>query len=319
MKRSELREIIMGGSQLLILGSGLSAAMMDVLPLLDKNSPVPGAFFFDPKPPTYKDITNKALEDLKVSLLGDIPEVCLTDDFVSDSLPDNAIAYHRIFGFITAASRWWFSSKQFERDLLAVEKNPSFGAHFLHINSPGGEAWYLDRLSETMQQLTKPVIALIERQHASAAVYISCHAAEIYSLTQNDIHGCIGTMTDFWNSDAYFEQLGFKHIIVRAKQSDLKNKKYQDLYAGKTEQYQTDELNPLAVQFIAEVRANRPKIAALPDNDPMLRGETFDTPHSIELGLIDGMKTFAEAVQRAHEMAVEFGNKGLLNKALKYI
>ncbi|MDR3119663.1 MAG: S49 family peptidase [Mediterranea sp.] len=283
---------------------------------------VPGAFFFMEDPPTYKEVSTKALSILKKSMEihCKLEGINLTDDFSSDQLPEYSIAYHRIWGFITAASSWYFSSKQFEQDLLAAEANPAIACHFLHVNTPGGEAWYLDRLSETMRSLQKPVYVLVERCCASAGYYIACHSSHIYALTLNDQIGCIGSMVDFYEFSGYFEKLGIRHIIARADQSDLKNKKYNDLRSGKPEQYITDCLNPLTGQFISEVRQNRDLLAGLPEDDPVLRGETFDTLHFVSNGLIDGQASFIQAIIRAWQLGKEYADAEALKKrALSYV
>lgn len=83
---------------------------------------------------------------------------------------------------ITSNCWWCFSSKKFEKDLLASEANPGIIAHFVHIDSPGGEAFYMDRLSETMRSLVKPVVVLAERVCASAGYLIACHGTKILQL-----------------------------------------------------------------------------------------------------------------------------------------
>lgn len=101
----------------------------------------------------YQYETHEALQLIcsKISQRDDTKEVQLTDEFDSPSLTDGTIAYHRVFGVVTANSYWYFSSKQMEQDIVAAENNPQISAHLLHINSPGGEAWYMDRLSETLR------------------------------------------------------------------------------------------------------------------------------------------------------------------------
>lgn len=101
----------------------------------------------------YQYETHEALQLIcsKISQRDDTKEVQLTDEFDSPSLADETIAYHRVFGVVTANSYWYFSSKQMEQDIVAAENNPQISAHLLHINSPGGEAWYMDRLSETLR------------------------------------------------------------------------------------------------------------------------------------------------------------------------
>lgn len=100
----------------------------------------------------YQYETHEALLAIsaKVSQRDETKSVQLTDEYNSPSLDDGTIAYHRVFGVVTANSYWYFSSKQLEQDIIAAENNPQISAHLLHINSPGGEAWYMDRLSETL-------------------------------------------------------------------------------------------------------------------------------------------------------------------------
>lgn len=257
-------------------------------------------FFFDEK--TYQDESREAFAAIK-SVIGD--EVPVTMDYSSAELPDGCIAYHRIFGVITFDSKWYFSSRRFEQDLLAAESNPAIIAHLLHVSSGGGEAYYLDRLSETMRSLTKPVVVLIEKACGSAAYYISCHSTHIYSLTQNDLIGCIGTMTRVYNDNGWFEQNGIKRFDVKSSLSSRKNKVFDDLENGKTEEFVTRFLDPAARQFIDEVRAARKPLSKLPDDDPVMQGETYMAAESIDRGLIDGLMTMEDAISLAHRLGMD--------------
>lgn len=78
---------------------------------------------------------------------------------------------------------------------------------------------------------------------------------------------------------------------------------------GKPEQYITEELNPMAQQFIDEVRNSRSQLADLPDDDPILRGETFTADVAVENGLIDGIITLPEALIEAYQMGMDFSKK----------
>ncbi len=293
-----LRQILITRQGLLITADAFSSAVMQVFPLHTSEN------ISAELPPLYKDTTNLQLKQLLAS--GELPATCLTDDFLSEDLPDASIAYHRISGFITATSRYYFSSKQLEQDLLDAEANDSISCHFFHINSGGGEAWYIDRLSETLQSLKKPTLSLIERYGASAAYYIGCQADRLYAMTSQDSIGCIGTMVDFYDWDGYFEKLGVKRIVARAHQSDLKNKRYDDLVAGKPEEYITEYLDPLNDDFLATVRLFRPLLKEASDDTPALRGALFLTDQAVEAGLIDGKRTFQEALAEAVRMAQQY-------------
>lgn len=317
MNRIFLRQLLTSDlKRLLITAEGLSAAVMEAF-AMEK----PTSFFFNDNPPTYKDLSTKALSLLQQEVAhSELQGVTLTDDYASQELPEGSIAYHRIWGFITADSRWYFSSKQFELDLLAAEANPAITCHFLHANSPGGEAWYIDRLTETMRACNKPIISLVEKLDCSACYYITCHSDYIASLTAYDTIGCIGTMIESYNYDGWFEQNGIKRIIARATKADLKNKKLENLQNGKPEQYIKEELDPLNEKFLAAVLASRPGMSSLEEDDPVFRGETFDTQHAIEKGLIDGSMTFIEAVAKAVELGRNYTElENVRKKALNYI
>mgnify|MGYP003232285711 FL=1 len=233
----------------------------------------------------------------------------MTDDFGSDTLDPDSLAYHRIKGMILSDTRYGFSTKQFAEDLLTADANPHISCHFLHITSGGGEAWYLDRVSEILRTLDKPVYTLIEKVCASAAYYIGCHGVQVKAVTQNDTIGSIGTMVSFYDIRPYLESLGLKYIEEYASKSRLKNKKFNDLVAGKPEQYIKEELDPLQVQFEAEVRRSRSALAALDPEHPVFLGESFDAVHSVENGLVDGIVTMPEAMNEAYGLGREWSRK----------
>ena len=286
---NELQQLLVSGLPLWLTPDGYRTAMLTQFPL-----PQCGFLW---KPEDYRLTTRQAMATMQDD---DNPE--LTDEFGNRELPADSVAYHRVWGVITSDSKWWFSSKQLERDLQDAEQNPQISSHLLHINSPGGEAWYLDRLGESLDACRKPIVALCEGAACSAAYFIACHARLVYCLTKNDFMGCIGTMTSFYDFEPYYEKLGIKHVEAKATQSDLKNKMFDDLRHGKPGQYVEQVLNPLNLQFLAAVRAHRPRLAELENAAPVLRGETFYTPQAIELGLADGQRTLTEAVRETSEL-----------------
>ena len=55
-------------------------------------------------------------------------------------------------------------------------------------------------------------------------------------------------------------------------------------------------------QFLAEVKAMRPKLSELGDDAPVLQGESFYTDPAEEVGLIDGKRTLLEAIAEVAQM-----------------
>ena len=252
------------------------------------------SWFFD-EMPTYQELSEKACKKL-----AEETNIPLTVDYEDEDIDIESIAYYRIKGMIMGESSWWFSTKEFIEHFQKAEANPMIMAHFIHANSGGGDTWMLDEAFQVMAKATKPIVTIVERVAASACLYLVCASSKIYAATQNEIIGSIGTMVGFWNIDGYFESMGAKKIEEYATKSDRKNKKYNDLIHGKPEQFITEELDPLQQQFEAAVRKARPKAGALPEDHPLFRGETFSTQAATDLFVIDGQKSFNDALQEAY-------------------
>lgn len=253
---------------------------------------------------SYVDAKKKELEKI-IPVNG----IKLTDEYTSTELDANTLAYYRISGTITADSYWRMSTKQLQKDLLAADANQNISGHFLHISSGGGEAWFLDQLAQTMREISKPMHAFIERVCGSAAYYIASQTDYISAATPFDVVGCIGTMTSFMDIQPMFEKWGMKFIEEYATNSDLKNKKYNDLLDGKPQQYIREELDPLRDKFVGDVKLMRKTIADLPDDHPVVRGETYYAGDAIGNGLIDIVEPFSSALERAYNAALAWNSK----------
>ena len=162
---NELQTLIASGRPLFITIDGFRQAMLTAFPLYEKadgksaksNYTKAEMLAYLTNHTAYQLETHLALLKMQQKMAQDNDTITLTDEFDDEQLPDNSIAYHRVWGTIMANSYWYFSSKQLEADLKSAEANPQISCHFLHINSPGGEAWYLDRLSATFRECKKPI------------------------------------------------------------------------------------------------------------------------------------------------------------------
>lgn len=325
---NELQQLLLSGKALHITTDGFRQAMLTAFPLSEK-AETPGVrnslgllsttqLAYLASHTWYQLETHEALKKQLEAIRQDNsqPAVTLTDEYANEELPENSIAYHRVWGTVMSEAYWFFSSKQLAADLMAAEDNPQITCHFLHVNSPGGDAWFLDRLSEALRACTKPIVTLYEHLCCSAGYYIACHGSRVYALTANDYVGCIGTMCSFYDFQPYFEKLGIKLIEAKADKSDLKNKTFDDLRKGKPAQYVDDFLNPLNEQFLACVRSQRSGLAELGDDAPVLRGETYLTAEAVTTGLCDGTRTFAGAVAEAVVMGAEYAEAEKTKRAI---
>lgn len=232
--------------------------------------------------------------------------ISVTADYENPELPENSIAVHPIIGVVRAESRWNFSSKNFERNILAAENNPAIIAHFIPANTPGGEAHYLDIAASVLEMTKKPVVVHVERMVASAGVYLTAPANRIYANSKFDRIGSIGTMVSGLDMMPLLEKYGAKYFEAYATASTMKNKVERDLMEGNPEEYIKQVLDPLNEGFLDTVKRNRPSVVSAKSDAGVLNGAMFFAPDAIKYGLIDGIKSQAEAITEAYNLGMEY-------------
>ena len=120
---------------------------------------------------------------------------------------------------------------------------------------------------------------------------------------QDKFRGCLiggaagdalGYAVEFMREDEIFRKYGENGIT----EYDLRN--------GKPEEFINRVLNPMNEEFLTTVKAQRPALAQLDNDAPVLRGEIYFTQESIGLGLADGVSTFVDAVAEAYQMGRQY-------------
>lgn len=178
--------------------------------------------------------------------------------------------------------------------------NKAIDAIVLDMDTPGGQANFLDTLANTIKSSDKPIISYYNSLCASAGYYIASATDEIYASEPNDRVGSIGVVISFADMRGMFEKMGIKLHEVYATQSSEKNKLFSDALEGDYKALRAELLDPFAEQFIAAVKDKRTIT-----NESVFKGATFNSDKAIELGLIDGVKTFDQALDRAAELATK--------------
>lgn len=173
----------------------------------------------------------------------------------------------------------------------------------LNIDSPGGQADGTAMLGEIIRQASKskPVVAVInDGMAASAAMWLASAAQEIFVTQPTDQVGSIGVYTKItdWNTH-YREFMKLNVQEIYAPQSTEKNKDYRDALNGDTSAIEQD-LAVLADQFINTVAANR---AGKIKGDAWKTGKMFYANDAKKIGLIDGIKSFDQVVERTRKLS----------------
>ncbi|ALU25253.1 hypothetical protein [Myroides odoratimimus] len=98
-------------------------------------------------------------------------------------------------------------------------------------------------------------------------------------------------MTYFIDLEGYYKSLGANVIEEYSTKSPNKNKAIRELLNGNPEQWIKEELDPIAEEFIADVKSKRKDI-----KEEVFTGSTYGPSKAQEMGLVDNLGTLKEVV-----------------------
>lgn len=197
------------------------------------------------------------------------------------------------------------------KQLRQAKNNPEVKAILLRVNSPGGTAAASEEIYREVSRVNedKPVVVSVSDINASGAYYISAGASHIVASPASEV-GSIGTIIQLINLEGLFEKLGIEYEVITQG-------KYKDL--GSPNRSITDEERQILEQqseliydrFIADVAEGR----GMDEGDvrELATGITYPGLEAIELGLIDELGNFSDAVGVAGQMGNISGEPRILD------
>lgn len=216
---------------------------------------------------------------------------------------EQVVSIYSIEGAITKADQYCGPSGTVTlmRDLMRNDKMDSVLGHLMEFDSGGGEATNIEEVSKFIRaNIKKPVITHFNGLMCSAALGIGCAADEVYATLNTDVIGSVGVFMTIADWKAYFEKEGLVLHEIYATQSTNKNADFHEALKGNYEPIQKNLLDPFASSFIALVQQMRPATMGHPD---IFTGKTYLAQDAQAKGLIDGLMTFGDAVQRVFQLA----------------
>lgn len=180
-----------------------------------------------------------------------------------------------------------------------ADANPNIGSIVLKIDTPGGMVSGTEYIASVVKNTKKPIVTYVDGLMASAGYWIGSQADEIYTGDKTAHIGSIGTMASFADVQPMWEKKGVVFHEIYASASTDKNKNYLEARQGNYDllKKNLDEINSV---FLASVKSARGEKLNTAET---LTGKVFMADKAIELGLIDGIKTFEQTVARAQELA----------------
>lgn len=187
-----------------------------------------------------------------------------------------------------------YGSIDFRDMMIQTSNHEECKGIIVYINSGGGSANAIPDYKYAIDyahKQGKKVVALVDGDCYSAAMYLAVLCDEVYYVNVKDGFGSIGVYGGFYTmksgeKNAYTNETWNE---VYATQSYNKNEWYRKATDGDYSLLQED-LDALCEEFMSDVKAARPNVT-----DDHLHGATFDAK-DVEGILNDGQSTMAELV-----------------------
>lgn len=230
--------------------------------------------------------------------------------------PASSVALIHINGVIAASSDSGLltgttaaTPESLIKQLRAADNDNKVASVLLRIDSPGGSAAASQEVYAEVKRMKKPVVVSIADIGASGAYYIACGADEIMASRASAV-GSIGVIMQVANLQELYSKIGVKYQTI-------KQGKYKDM--GSSDRPLTAE--EIAVldkeskevydQFIGDVAASR-KISEEKVRE-LATGQVWNGSTAKELGLIDSIGNYRDAVGRAAKLGKITGEPNVLS------
>jgi len=197
--------------------------------------------------------------------------------------------------------------------LRAAEKDRRVAAVLLRVESPGGDALASDLIWREVERIgaKKPVVVLMGNVAASGGYYVSAPASHVVAR-RNTVTGSIGVLTVRPVAGGLYEKLGINPAAVdRGARAGLLDPSRRPT---------PDELRVLECQIRRVYDEFKDRVARgrgleLQGLEDIAGGRVWTGEEALELGLVDEVGGFREALRKATELGgVRRGAPGALVK-----
>lgn len=195
-----------------------------------------------------------------------------------------------------------------------AEKNPNVKAILIRVNSPGGSAAASQEIYEEIKETEKPVVVSVSETCASGAYYIASAADKIIANRSSSV-GSIGVIMQIPNYEELYEKLGIQYKTI--KQGEFKDVGSPDrpLTAEEVRLFKA-QLEEIYRQFISDVAEARNM--DMDKVEELATGWVFLGTEALELGLIDEIGNYKDAIDEAAELGGIEGEPAVIRKQISY-
>ena len=193
------------------------------------------------------------------------------------------------------------SAEEVLADLAAFREDEGIKAVIIRIDSPGGAVGAAQEIYQDIQRTAKikPVVASMASVAASGGYYAALGANTIIA-NPGTITGSIGVIITFANLEKILDKIGYQDEVIKSGV----NKDIGSMTRTMTPEERgllQGMIDNVHDQFIQSVAENRK--LSLETVRPLADGRIYSGSQAKELGLIDRLGNFTDAIQQAMELA----------------
>lgn len=208
----------------------------------------------------------------------------------------DAVAVVRLDGVISGTGgSGSVTPERVMRQLDQIANDDSVKAIVLRVDSPGGTVAASEEIAQLIKQEKKPVVVSIGDAGASGAYMVSSQADVIYAMPGSTV-GSIGVIAEIPNVEGLLKKLGIQFVMITAGKYKGAGSPYKPLTPAERTLLQQD-VDIVYNQFIDIVAEGR-KLPR-PDVEKLANGWAWPGTKAKELGLVDRIGGFSEAVAEA--------------------
>ncbi len=188
------------------------------------------------------------------------------------------------------------------RQLKEAREDPTVRAVVLRINSPGGTSAASEEIGYEVKKTSdagKPVVVSMSDVAASGGYWVSAYADRILA-NGSTTTGSIGVISQIVNYSELYDRVGIEYITIKSGEfkdmgSDARDPTEKELQIL---QEMVDDIFDQFVEVVADGRnMSEDRVRELAD------GRVYSGRQALELGLVDEIGNYYQAIQRAAELA----------------
>ncbi len=198
------------------------------------------------------------------------------------------------------------------QEIEGYRDNNSVKAVLLFVNSPGGGVAASQALYHAVRKVTekKPVVAVMGAVAASGGYYVAC-AADSIIAHEGTITGSIGVIAAYVRTEELFSKIGLDVTVIKSGRYKDVGSPHRQMTEGE-KAYIGKLLDTVYLQFLRAVSEGRGM--PLRQVRRVAEGRLYSGEEAVEVGLVDRLGTYEDALEMAARMGGISGKPRILKR-----